>query len=170
MHQRHTATDTVLGEVTLAAFDEAIVGLYFRRHLFRPADATLGPRVAVTDDDLLSGAANQVQQYLTGERDAFDLPTATFGDPFQECVWAMLRTIPRGQTLTYGGLAKRIGDRALAQAVGKAVGQNPLCIIVPCHRVIGANGHLIGYAGGLARKQYLLDLDKTVHAKTTRRP
>jgi methylated-DNA-[protein]-cysteine S-methyltransferase len=122
----------------------------------------------VANDALLRLAAAQLHQYLAGERTSFDLPTATSGDPFQERVWRLLRDIPRGETVTYGELAVQLGDKSLAQSVGQAVGRNPLSVIVPCHRVVGADGRLTGYAGGLKRKQFLLDLEEPALAKAGR--
>ena len=168
MYTRHTVIDTILGEVTLVASGTSIVGLYYRHHWYRPTEATLGSRVPITSDELLSDAACQLQEYLDGDRAAFDLPTATAGDSFQQSVWELVRQIPRGQTVTYGDLADRLGDKTLAQSVGQAVGRNPLCVILPCHRVIGANGRLAGYAGGVARKKFLLDLEESAGAKAER--
>lgn len=168
MNTRHTVVDTALGDVTLAAAGESIVGVYFRHHWYRPPQHTLGTRVSVTADGLLADAALQFVQYLDGDRVSFDLPTATHGDPFQERVWALLRQIPRGETVTYGALAEKLGDWTQAQLVGQAVGRNPLCVIVPCHRVVGAGDRLTGYAGGLARKRFLLDLEEPASAKAAR--
>ena len=156
MNLRHNVVDTPLGQVTLVATGDAITGLYFRHHWYRPAD--LGARVE--QDPLLAEAAGQVAAYLTGERQGFDLPLATAGNAFQERVWALLTQIPYGATTTYGALAEQLGDKSLAQAVGRAVGHNPISVIVPCHRVVGSTGALTGYAGGLARKQFLLALEE----------
>ena len=93
------------------------------------------------------------------------MPLVTRGDDFSERVWKLLREIPYGQTTTYGALAERLGDKSLAQRVGDAVGHNPLCVFIPCHRVVGANGALTGYAGGLKRKQFLLELEEPVGAR-----
>ncbi|MDQ2660545.1 MAG: MGMT family protein, partial [Actinomycetota bacterium] len=92
-------------------------------------------------------------------RTEFDLPTAASGDAFEQAVWAMLREIPFGETTTYGAIADRLGDRTLARRVGYAVGHNPISILVPCHRVVGSDGSLTGYAGGLERKRLLLELE-----------
>jgi len=156
MSTRHSVVDTQLGQVTLVAAGDAITGLYFPHHWYRPAD--LGARVE--PDPLLSAAADQLIAYLAGERQGFDLPLATAGNAFQEQVWALLHQIPYGTTTTYGTLARELGDKSLAQAVGKAVGHNPISVIVPCHRVVGSTGALTGYAGGLARKQFLLALEE----------
>lgn len=96
------------------------------------------------------------------------MPTRTGGDEFFEQVWALLCEIPYGQTTTYGALAERLGDRRLAQRVGQAVGRNPISILIPCHRVLGADGSLTGYAGGLDRKRFLLELEEPVEASASR--
>lgn len=108
---------------------------------------------------------NQLTDYFAGKRRCFDLPLALHGTEFQLSVWALLRTIPAGETTTYGALARKLGEQRggripSAQAVGGAVGHNPVSIVVPCHRVVGANGSLTGYAGGLERKAALLTLEE----------
>ncbi|HEY5222210.1 MAG TPA: methylated-DNA--[protein]-cysteine S-methyltransferase [Microbacteriaceae bacterium] len=160
MTTRHAVIETPIGEVTLVATGDALTGLYFPHHWYMPPISTFGARVDATNDGLLSSAALQLEEYFRGERISFALSTETHGDPFQERVWALLNDIPFGTTTTYGELAERLGDKSLAQQVGKAVGQNPLCIFVPCHRVVGKNGKLTGYAGGLKRKQFLLELEE----------
>ena len=100
-----------------------------------------------------------MRAYFTGELTEFDLPLAPTGTPFQSRVWAGLREIPYGVTLTYGELARRIGQPTASRAVGLANGKNPLSIIVPCHRVIGSDGSMTGYGGGLERKRFLLALE-----------
>lgn len=168
MDVRHAVVDTALGELTVVADGGAVVGLYFPQHWYLPPAESVGPRVEAQGDPLLAAAAQQLGEYLRGDRTAFDLPTATNGNPFQERVWAMLREIPFGETTTYGELAERLGDRALAQSVGQAVGHNPISIIVACHRVVGAGGKLKGFAGGLERKQLLLELEEPAAAKAER--
>ena len=105
------------------------------------------------------GVAGQLEEYLAGTRTLFDLPLEPRGTEFQLRVWELITQIPYGQTTTYGDLARRLGGRENAEEVGAAVGRNPLCILIPCHRVIGSNGKLAGYAGGLKRKQKLLELE-----------
>lgn len=153
----HTTIDSPLGELTLVAHDGALAGLYFAEHARRPPSNTFGVR----DDTGFAAAVEQLGEYFRGARTEFDLPLplAPRGDAFQLRVWELLRRIPYGQTRTYGQLATELGDSALARAVGAANGRNPISVIVPCHRVVGANGALTGYAGGLARKQFLLDLE-----------
>ncbi len=168
MYTRHAVADTSLGDLTIVASDDAIVGLYFPHHWYLPSAESIGTRVEVSDDALIGRAAGQLAEYLGGERTSFDLPLATSGDPLQERVWAMLKEIPFGETTTYGGLAERLGNRALAQTVGQAVGHNPISIIIPCHRVVGKDGRLTGYAGGLQRKRSLLELEEPEPARAAK--
>ena len=135
----------------------ALTGVYFEDHRRGPSPAALGPR----DDDRPEFAAArwQLAEYFAGARTVFDLPLAPRGEPFRQRVWSLLRQIPYGETRSYGQLARELGDPALAQAVGSANGRNPLSVIVPCHRVVGADGSLTGYAGGLERKRFLLELE-----------
>ena len=158
---RHAIVSTRIGDLTLVASDNALAGVYFPHHWVKPTPETLGEQAEATDP-LLSEAARQLDEYLAGERTGFDVPTVLRGDEFQRRVWSILEEIPYGATSSYGEIAERLGDRTLAQQVGKAVGQNPLSIVVPCHRVVGKNGSLTGYAGGLKRKQFLLDLEEPV--------
>ena len=109
----------------------------------------------------------QLGEYFAGERRDFELPLAPVGNPFRQRVWSLLREIPYGQTRSYGDLARQLGDRNLAQAVGAANARNPLSIIVPCHRVVGAAGQLTGYAGGLDRKHFLLGLEDARRVQST---
>jgi methylated-DNA-[protein]-cysteine S-methyltransferase len=162
---RHAIVSTRIGDLTLVASDNALVGVYFPHHWVKPAPSTLGEQVSPTDP-VIAEAARQLDEYLAGERTSFDLPTVLRGDEFQRRVWSILEEIPYGETSSYGEIAARLGETA--QAVGKAVGQNPLSIVVPCHRVVGRNGSLTGYAGGLKRKQFLLDLEEPAEAKAAR--
>lgn len=163
MHTRHAVVTTKrLGELTLVASDSALVGVYFPGHWTSPDRTSFGPEVESAGDPVLSEAARQLQEYLSGGRTAFDLETTMHGSAFEERTWALLREIPFGETTTYGELAQALGDRTLARRVGQAVGRNPLSIIVGCHRVVGQGGALRGYAGGLTRKQLLLELEARV--------
>lgn len=112
-----------------------------------------------------AAVTRQLDEYFAGTRTVFDLPLAPVGTPFQRRVWELLRAIPWGRTITYGELARRAGNPAACRAVGAANGRNPLPIVVPCHRVIGSGGRLTGYAGGLAAKQRLLELEGAVPAR-----
>lgn len=157
---RHARVTTSIGELTLVAEDDALTGLYFPGHWHLPVESSFGVRVEVAGDALLARAVAELGEYLAGTREAFELPVATHGDEFSERVWALLRTIPYGRTTTYGALAEQLGNPRLAQRVGQAVGRNPVSIVVPCHRVVGAGGSLTGYAGGLDRKRRLLELEE----------
>jgi methylated-DNA-[protein]-cysteine S-methyltransferase len=168
MNTRHAVIDSPLGELTLVAEDDALAGLYFRHHWYRPADDTLGPRVDAGSDKLLAEAQRQLTDYLAGDRHDFDLPVTLHGDEAKHRVWHLLESIPYGETVTYGELAVALADGTTAQEVGQAVGRNPLSIIVPCHRVVGSNGQLTGYAGGLKRKQFLLELEEPSEVKAAR--
>jgi methylated-DNA-[protein]-cysteine S-methyltransferase len=166
MTTRHTRIATTLGELTLVADGAQLTGLYFPQHWYLPPVSALGEFVA--DDPFFAEVAGQLDDYLAGRRNAFEVPVALAGDDFEQTVWTMLTAIPYGSTTTYGALAARLGNPALAQAVGQAVGHNPVSIIVPCHRVVGKDGKLTGYAGGLRRKQRLLELEEPALAKAGR--
>jgi methylated-DNA-[protein]-cysteine S-methyltransferase len=146
-----------LGRMVLAAVGERLLGVWFDGQAHLP---DLSACASAPDHPVLQRTAQQLAQYFAGQRRTFDMPLATVaGTPFQHAVWRALRDIPFGSTCSYGELAVRIGKPAAVRAVGAAVGRNPLSIIVPCHRVIGASGSLTGYAGGLPRKTALLNLE-----------
>lgn len=159
MARRHATLPTDLGDLLVVADDGGLAGVYFPGHWHPPALDSLGAAVDAADDPLISRLGAELDEYLAGRRIRFDLPLAPTGDEFQQAVWRMLREIPYGETVTYGELAMRLGDRNLARRVGGAVGRNPISILVPCHRVVGADGSLTGYAGGLDRKRRLLELE-----------
>jgi methylated-DNA-[protein]-cysteine S-methyltransferase len=165
MSRRHATVDTELGELTVVVADGFVVGVYFPGHWTMPPPDTLGVRVDARDDVLIEAAWTQLREYLGGERTEFELPTSMSGDSFQQRVWEMLKQIPYGETTTYGEIAERLGDRGMARAVGRAVGRNPLSIVVGCHRVVGSDGRLTGYAGGLERKRFLLGLEEPAAAE-----
>lgn len=165
MSTHHAIVDTELGDVTLVAADDFLVGLYFPQHWYKPSEDRFGPRVDARLDVILDAARTQLTEYLRGDRTSFQLPTAAAGNPFQQRIWAMLTEIPFGETTTYGDLAGRLGDRSLSQAVGQAVGHNPLSVVIPCHRVVGKDAKITGYAGGLTRKRLLLELEEPSLAK-----
>lgn len=157
---RHAVASTTIGDLTLTALGDALTGVYFPGH-WHPATAErLGAPVPLSEDTLLSRAAAELREYLAGERTEFDIPILLVGDDFQQRVWASIQRVPFGQTTTYGAIADELGDRRQAQRVGNAVGRNPLSIIVGCHRVLGSDGKLHGYAGGLERKVLLLELER----------
>ena len=155
MNATHTHVDSPVGPLTLTARDGVLSGVYFPGHWHPPAAETFGARA----DGGFEEAEQQLAEYFAGERQSFDLELARAGDPFQRRVWDLIDEIPYGGTRTYGELAGELGDPTLARAVGGAVGRNPLSVIVPCHRVVGKDGKLTGYAGGLERKRFLLDLE-----------
>ncbi len=160
----HTVVATKLGELTIVRDADWLVGLYFPRHWPKPDRATFGPRTDHGFDDV----AEQLDEYLAGVRGEFDLPVEARGTEFQRRVWDLVAQVPYGRTTSYGDLARRLGDDVTAQEVGAAVGQNPLCILIPCHRVIGSTGKLTGYAGGLGRKRALLELEQARMARVRR--
>ena len=168
MNTRHAVIDSRLGELTLVADGTALSGLYFRHHWYRPSADTFGPRVDAGSDVLLAESQAQLDDYLIGTRTEFDLPTALAGNGLQRRVWDRLTTIPYGETITYGELATELANGSTAQEVGAAVGRNPLSIVVPCHRVVGKDGRLTGYAGGLERKKFLLDLEEPAEVRAAR--
>ena len=155
MRTTHTMFESPLGELILVAEDEVLSGVYYPGHWTRPDPATFGER----SDRQLEQVEEQLADYFAGERTSFELATCASGDAFQRQVWDLIDQIPYGQTTTYGQIASELGDPRLARKVGNAVGHNPLSVIVPCHRVVGKDGKLTGYAGGLQRKRFLLDLE-----------
>ncbi|WP_333740036.1 methylated-DNA--[protein]-cysteine S-methyltransferase [Streptomyces sp. IBSBF 2806] len=154
--KQHTVIDSPYGDLTLVADDGVLCGLYMTGQRHRPPEEDFGPR----DDSLFGEAEEQLTAYFAGESKEFTLELRLHGTPFQRGVWDRLRTIPYGETRSYGELAEALGSRAASRAVGLANGRNPIGIIVPCHRVIGAGGGLTGYGGGLDRKQRLLDFER----------
>lgn len=148
--------DTPLGTMRIARSTRGIAGLWFEGQAHHPGTlaAPLRP-----DDPLLREAARQLQRYFAGSLRDFELPLDLAGTPFQQAVWQALRTIPAGRTRSYGELAAALGRPRAARAVGAAVGRNPASLVVPCHRVIGRDGALTGYAGGVPRKKALLALE-----------
>ncbi|MDT0387902.1 methylated-DNA--[protein]-cysteine S-methyltransferase [Streptomyces dubilierae] len=154
--KQHTVTGSPYGPLTLVADDGVLCGLYMTGQRHRPPEETFGPR----DDTLFAETEEQLKAYFAGELREFTVPLRLTGTPFQRLVWEELRRIPYGETRTYGRLADALGSPAASRAVGLANGRNPIGIIVPCHRVIGANGSLTGYGGGLERKQRLLDFER----------
>jgi len=162
---RHTVIDSPLGEITLAADDDALVGVWLAGQRHRPGDEQLGDRLGddeAATDPVLAPARAQLAEYLAGRREEFTVPTRAAGTPFQRAVWDAVAAIGYGRTRTYRQLADDIGRPTAVRAVGAAVGRNPVCLVVPCHRVVGADGSLTGYAGGLERKQWLLAREQSI--------
>ena len=158
-----TVVDSPVGELLLVAERHFVTGIFFAEHKAghdaRPQQARGGRRQ--DDDDLLQRTAEQLRQYFAHERQDFDLPLSPSGTDFQRRVWHALQGVGFGETASYGDIAKRIGLLPSAsRAVGLANGANPISIVVPCHRVIGADGSLTGYGGGLHRKRWLLDHER----------
>jgi methylated-DNA-[protein]-cysteine S-methyltransferase len=157
-----TAISSVIGQLTVVAEGDALTELWFEpaggAGPTSPGRAAPGGRS--DDHPLLRDAVTQLRQYLAGDREVFDIPLAPKGSGFQQRVWAALREIPYGTTVSYGDIARRLGlSPGASRAVGLANRANPLPIIIPCHRVIGADGSLTGFSGGLRRKRFLLDLE-----------
>ena len=153
----HTTIDSPIGPLTAVADDGALCGLYMDSQQHRPDGAGFGPRSAAGFEAVTA----QLGEYFAGERRTFELPLRPAGSDFQLQVWRALRDIPYAETESYGALAARIGRPGAARAVGLANGRNPISIIVPCHRVIGADGSLTGYGGGIDRKRRLLALERS---------
>jgi methylated-DNA-[protein]-cysteine S-methyltransferase len=150
----HATVDSPIGPLLLVTDGRALTGLYLT--------PWAGDEIAADSREepahpVLAAAADQLDAYFAGEREEFDLPLAPAGTAFQRTVWAELERIPYGDTISYGELARRVGNPNASRAVGLANGRNPLPIVVPCHRVIGADGTLTGYGGGVERKQWLLE-------------
>jgi methylated-DNA-[protein]-cysteine S-methyltransferase len=157
----HWVLATLLGELTVVHEGDVLTGLYFPRHWPRPDRASFGVRADRGSEEV----ARQLDEYLAGDRSAFDLPIEARGSEFDLRVWDLIMQVPYGQTTTYGDLARRLGAGTDPRDVGAAVGRNPLCILIPCHRVVGSTGSLTGYAGGLRRKRELLRIEQ---ARVTR--
>jgi methylated-DNA-[protein]-cysteine S-methyltransferase len=154
-----TTLDSPVGELRLVARDGAIVAIEFSPFRGLSGGRPIGDR---TDDDpLLQRAVAQLRAYFARDLKEFDLPLAPVGSAFQQSVWEQLRGIGYGETASYGEIARRLGrTNAASRAVGLANGSNPIPIVIPCHRVIGADGTLTGYAGGIERKQALLEIEQ----------
>ena len=185
----HTVVDSPVGPITLLATDGKLTGLYMSERRYPPAAEQLGTEESGAERSGAErfgaersgaersgaeqfgapagspfAAAAQLSDYFAGRLTSFDLPVTMTGTAFQRLVWSALREIPYGTTVSYGELAARIGRPSAARAVGLANGRNPISIIVPCHRVVGSDGSLTGYGGGLERKRYLLALERRVAA------
>jgi methylated-DNA-[protein]-cysteine S-methyltransferase len=154
----YTTFDTPIGELLLAGDGRALQRLSMQS---APRPVAIDPRWQ-RDDRPFAGAREQLEQYFDGARREFDVELDLVGNPFELRVWDALLEIPYGETASYGQIAAALGEPAAARAVGLANARNPVALIVPCHRVIGADGSLTGYGGGLERKQFLLDLEAGV--------
>ncbi|MEV7140689.1 methylated-DNA--[protein]-cysteine S-methyltransferase [Streptomyces tauricus] len=154
--KQHTVVDSPYGPLTLVATDGVLSGLYMTDQRHRPPEESFGD----PDDTPFAETTEELRAYFAGELKDFSVPLHLHGTPFQRAVWAELRRIPYGETRSYGQLADALGNPKASRAVGLANGKNPLGIIVPCHRVVGADGSLTGYGGGLERKQRLLEFER----------
>ena len=155
-----TRTPSPLGDVLLAATEHGLAGVWFVHRQAHMPDTSSW--VDHDEHPTLQATAQQLEAYFQGHRHTFDLKLSpTWGTPFQRAVWQALARIPYGHTRTYGDIARDMGNPKAVRAVGAAIGQNPHSIIVPCHRVVGVNGSLTGFAGGLDRKSYLLAHEAT---------
>jgi methylated-DNA-[protein]-cysteine S-methyltransferase len=161
----HIVVASPIGPLTLVAEHGKLTGLYMDTQGRQPAAGVVGHPGVPADEPFMS-AARQLAEYFAGRLTVFDLPLAPAGTQFQRRVWAALQTIPYGQTWSYGQLAREVGNASASRAVGLANGRNPIAVVIPCHRVIGSDGSLTGYGGGLDRKRYLLGLE----AGVTREP
>ena len=155
MSETYTTMQSPLGELLLTAEDGVLTGL------FMPAEAHEPPPGAERDDRGFATVRRQLEEYFAGRRRAFDVVLAPPGTAFQQRVWDELQRIDYGQTISYAELAARIGRPTAIRAAGAANGANPISILIPCHRVIGSDGSLTGYGGGLEAKRALLDLERT---------
>lgn len=160
MAKRAFLYDTILGRIGIAEECGAITNVFFG-HTVVPKE------YIVAETPLLQEAANRLNEYLAGERTEFHLPLQPEGTPFQQSCWKVLLTVPYGETITYGEQANLLGNPNASRAVGRANGMNPISIFIPCHRVIGANGSLTGYAGGVEIKKRLLDLERETACSPT---
>lgn len=147
----HAEMDSPIGTIHLYANEEGLCALYMNTHRDELPLGIPGP------NKVLDQTIKELMEYFDGTRREFSVALLPNGTKFQKSVWAELMNIPYGKTISYGELAKRLGDPLLTRAVGTANGANPISIIIPCHRVIGANGHLTGYGGGIEKKRWLLD-------------
>jgi methylated-DNA-[protein]-cysteine S-methyltransferase len=154
--KQYTVIDSPYGPLTLVADDGVLCGLYMVGQRHRPPEESFGE----PDDTPFGEAIDQLRAYFASELKEFTIELRLHGTPFQRSVWEQLSRIPYGETRSYGQLADALGNPGASRAVGLANGKNPVSIIVPCHRVIGANGSLTGYGGGLPRKQRLLDFER----------
>jgi methylated-DNA-[protein]-cysteine S-methyltransferase len=154
----YTTFDSPIGALLLAGDEDGLRVLSMQD---APRPRRIRPEWT-RGDDVFADVRAQLDEYFDGARETFDVKLALHGNPFEQRVWRELLEIPYGETISYGQIAKMIGAPSAARAVGLANGRNPVALIVPCHRVIGANGSLTGYGGGLERKRFLLDLESGV--------
>jgi methylated-DNA-[protein]-cysteine S-methyltransferase len=164
MQHYHNKIQTPVGELKLIVNDNGLAAILWEND--DPARVKIPEGTAQPEHPLLLETAQQLAEYFDGKRTGFTIPLDFSGTPFQKKVWAILLTIPFGKTRSYGDIAREIGDIKTVRAVGAANGKNPISIIAPCHRVVGASGKLVGFAGGLANKSILLQLESAATAPT----
>jgi methylated-DNA-[protein]-cysteine S-methyltransferase len=160
----HTTIQSSLGDLTVVTRDGAVTGLYFPHHWQLPDRGGFGQYRETGFDEI----REQLGEYLAGQRRDFDMPVAAAGSAHQRRVWNLIARIPYGETVSYGEIARELGGGITPRDAGAAVGHNPVSILIPCHRVVGASGSLTGYAGGLRRKRALLDLEQRVAGRSAR--
>ncbi len=154
--------DSPVGKIVILANETAVTGVYFYDAVKEAeTDGSAAGGTGACPNSVTALAAREITEYLEGKRKEFDIPVEEHGTPFQERVWAELSRIPYGETVSYGELAERIGAPGASRACGSANGKNPVSIIVPCHRVIKADGTAGGYGGGPERKKFLLELERS---------
>lgn len=158
MNHWFSLTPSPIGELLLVADSDGLCGLHLHGHKLSPAIQSTWRKQPA--NSLLKTAAAQLREYFAGVRRVFDLPISLHGTDFQVAVWRQLQMIPHGTTTTYAEIARQLGRASAMRAVGAAVGKNPVSIIVPCHRVVGSDGSLTGFAWGLPCKRFLLDLEQ----------
>lgn len=168
MTNRHAIIESELGPITLVAEGGDLVGVYFASHRPRPDRGGFGPAVRCLTDPVLGAAGRQLEQYLAGQRTSFELPARVAGSTFERRVWDAVGVVPYGETMSYGELAETLGNRSWAREVGIALSRNHLCLVVACHRVVGKDGRLTGYAGGIEAKRRLLHLESSNAADAVR--
>jgi methylated-DNA-[protein]-cysteine S-methyltransferase len=156
----YTHVPSPVGTLKLVASDAGLAAILWEND--REDRVKLGAMIEQPDHPVLAETARQLGEYFAGTRNTFDLPLDFHGTTFQKSVWAALLTIPAGETRSYADIATQIGRPSACRAVGAANGRNPISIVAPCHRVIGSDGSLTGFAGGLEGKQYLLELERRV--------
>jgi methylated-DNA-[protein]-cysteine S-methyltransferase len=158
--------DTPLGRMLLVANEKGLCGLHFVGQKYFPQKG----KDWIQDEKVLKRAKREVMEYFAGKRKRFDVPLAPEGTAFQRAIWREIAKVPFGETITYSELARRAGFPNCARAAGAATGRNPVGVIVPCHRIVGTNGSLTGYAGGLPKKKALLALEGLAPTLSRRRP
>src|ERR1700730_6802564 len=161
---RHVIVESPIGPLMLVRDDTGLTGLYYPGHWTRPDRNSFGPQVDSNEDHGFDQAIAQLAESFAGEPRDFDLRLNPPGSDMARQVWQLLTEIPYGQITSYGELARRVGGDFSPRDISGFIGDNPLSILIPCHRVVGSTGKLTGYAGGLDRKRYLLQLEKAIHA------